>query len=116
MSRVPSYNLYFYKNSDFEFKFKIKDDEGNYANLTSHTVVFTASNIAGGTNVFSYSSSDSPSMISLEDDDTFVITINSEVIDAITQETLFFTIDLINASDFDERYLQGNIYLQKGAD
>lgn len=115
--KPESYDLYFYRNADFKFEFRIKCD-GSYLDLTGYTIDFNASEGAGGTNVLSYSTGDSPSNIAVDASDNYKVTISStsEIIDAITQATLFYTIDLVDSSDFDQRYMAGNIYIQNGAD
>lgn len=111
------YDLFFYRNSDFKFEFRIKSDNSTL-DLTGYTVVFSASDGAGGTNVFTHSSGDSPVIVLIDESEDYLVTILMKAveIDGISQEKLFYTIDLIDPENFDQRYIHGNILIQNGAD
>jgi hypothetical protein len=103
------YDLNIYKGADFVFKFRLRSDN-DYLNPTE--VTFKASASSDGSAVIDKSLSDSPTDITIDSSDNYLITITvpySET-DAITQANLVYQIDA-TISGLIYRKLMGNIRL-----
>lgn len=116
MIKPACYNIDFYQGVDFDFDFRLKTD-GSYVDLSTYTIVFSASSNSGGTNILSYSSADSPSIFSYDADENFLVTmlIPRADIEALTDNELYYTIDITDTAGLKQRYMQGNIYVHEGA-
>ncbi len=107
---VKNYNTNLYKGSDFILKLRFKC-AGSYVDLTGYTIYFNVSDAPSGTNLFSFSSADSPATITIDEDDNYLITISIDASDTsnIVDSKLYYEIDWLTPSGIRERKLVGNI-------
>lgn len=111
MQPVPYNGLKIYKGAVFRFSFRLSR-AGTYVDPTD--VIFTASDKPGGTAVFDLSYTDSPTFISVDDDDIWTVEIPSTDTDSIEYGELYMQVDIIEDGER-ERWITGNIRVYQNA-
>lgn len=111
MSELPvKYLKNIHRGTDFVFQFRFKYD-GEYTDLTGSTVFFDVSDSVDGTNLFSFSSADSPETITIDANNNWLVTVTIPRTDTltITQNELYYQIDKTGTDGLRLRYAIGSL-------
>jgi hypothetical protein len=110
-------NLEIYKGADFLLQFRLKLEDA-YINPNDGEVTFKASDKIDGTNVFSFSSTESPVTISIDDEDNYLITVQISATDTadITALELYYEVDFVDAGGVVSRWMLGSINIYGNAE
>lgn len=108
-----SKNFTLFKGATFSIKIRLKN-ENDVKDMTGLEVQFNASDVPGGTNVFSYSSEDSPAFITVDADNYITISIPAADTATITNPDLYYEIDVIDGATV-ERWMLGTISCKENA-
>jgi hypothetical protein len=110
MQPVQYNNLKLHAGAVFRFAFRLSR-AGTFVDATD--VVFTASDKPGGTEIFSFSYSESPTFFSVEND-IYTLEIPSSQTASLTNPELYFQVDIVEAGE-NERWITGNIKVYQNA-
>jgi len=100
-----------YKGAVFRFSFRLSR-AGEY--VDPDDVIFTLSTKAGGTEVFETSYAESPTFISVDDDQIWTVEIPASETDSIDDAELYMQVDIIEDSSR-ERWIIGNARVLENA-
>ena len=116
MIRPLMLNTSLYKGANYiqELRFAL---DGERVNLTDCVVRFNAAESAGGTNVLSYTSGESPDYVTIDAADDYLVTINipPSVTEDISNPDLYYEIDIEDAGGIVSRWVNGTITVHEDA-
>lgn len=111
MQPVSYNNLKLYKGAVFRFSFRLSR-AGSY--IDPSDVIFTASDKPGGTEVFNLSYTDSPSFLSVDDDNIWTVEIPATDTTDVNYGDLYMQVDAVEDGSR-ERWITGNIKVYQNA-
>lgn len=112
MSEPEKYNFKLYKGADFVLEIRFKEDDAYY---DPGTVTFKAS--FAGTETFLYTSGGSPDYLTIDPDDSYLITLRIPGADTenVSVSEMFYQIDVTNDDGEIERKMIGTINVVESA-